>query len=104
MPIVSELVVSIVGGVATALILGALVRPAAGDRNRNSGETRRGGSLLGDLIHMLLAVGGGIATTLLVGKLAIQSGILAKGLGGRLTLLVGGTTLCWLLMLPLRRR
>ncbi|MGD9670403.1 MAG: hypothetical protein AB7U75_15405 [Hyphomicrobiaceae bacterium] len=102
MPILSELVVSIVGGVATALILGVLVKPASPD----TGEAgrRRGGTVLGDLMHMLLAVAGGIAVALLAGKLAIQAGAVPQGTSGRLILLAGGTALSWLLLLPLRRR
>ena len=101
MPILTELVVSIVGGVATALILGALVRPAAPEA---SASHRRGGSVLGDLVHLLLSVGGGIAIAMLLGRHLIQAGIMPKGLGGRLILLVGGTALLWFAMLPMRRR
>lgn len=102
MPILNELVVSIVGGVATALILGILVGPQSGAREERSG--RRSGGVLGDLMHLLLSVGGGIAIALLLGRYLIQAGIMPKGLGGRLALLVGGTALVWFLMLPLRRR
>ncbi len=102
MPILTELVVSIIGGVATALILGALVRPAEPEQQRSSPS--RVGRFFGDLVHLLLAVGGGIALAMLLGRTLIQSGIMAKGLGGRLILLAGGTALIWFLILPLRRR
>ena len=101
MPILTELVVSIVGGVATALILGALVRPTSSDI---STTTKRSSSLLGDFMHLLISVGGGIAIAMLLGRHLIQAGIMPKGVGGRLARLVGGTALLWFLMLPLRRR
>ncbi len=102
MPILTELVVSIIGGVATALILGVLVRPAEPAPQRTAPS--RIGRFFGDLVHLLLAVGGGIALAMLLGRTLIQSGIMAKGLGGRLILLAGGTALIWFLILPLRRR
>jgi hypothetical protein len=55
-------------------------------------------------MHLLLAVCGGIAIAMLLERNLIQTGIMPKGLGGRLVLLVGGTTLLWLVMLPLRSR
>lgn len=101
MPIVTELVVSIVGGVATALILGALIGPAAEPAPPRQGRL---GRFFGDLLHLLLAVGGGIVIALLLGRYLIQTGVMVKGLGGRLVLLAGGTALVWFLILPLRRR
>ena len=60
--------------------------------------------MLGDLIHLLLSISGGIAIAIMLGRHLIQAGIMPKGLGGRLILLVGGTALLWFMMLPLRRR
>ena len=103
MPILNEILVSVVGGVATALILGVLVRPAP-ERATRSGRARGGRSLIGDLVHLILAVAGGIAFALLFGRYAFQSGLMDKSLGARLLLLVGGTAISWLVLLPLRRR
>lgn len=102
MPILTELLVSIVGGVATALILGVLVRPSAPVDREMRAPRRR--TVFGDFVHLLLSVAGGIALALLAGRWAMQSGLAPRGGGGRLILLVGGTALCWFLMLPLRRR
>jgi hypothetical protein len=99
MPILTELVVSIVGCIATALILNAMVRSAPIEA-----RSVRRRSLLGNLMHLLLAVCGGIAIAMLLERNLIQTGIMPKGLGGRLVLLVGGTTLLWLVMLPLRSK
>ncbi len=75
MPIVTELIVSIVGGVATALIPGALVRPTEPAPPRHS----RAGRFLENLVHLLLAFGGGIAIALLMGRYLIQTGIMTRG-------------------------
>lgn len=106
MPILNEIIVSVVGGVATALILGAFVRPrSAPDRGAPTPKRRgRGRSLLGDLIHLILAVVGGIAFALLFGRYAFLTGLMDRSLASRLILLVGGTTLTWIVLLPLRRR
>lgn len=101
MPILTELVVSIVGGVATALILGALV--GGGSASRDT-QARHGGTLFADLVHLLLAVAGGIAAMFFLGRMLIQAGILPKSLASRLGVLVAGTALSWLILLPLRRR
>ncbi|MGD9784333.1 MAG: hypothetical protein AB7E80_13180 [Hyphomicrobiaceae bacterium] len=103
MPIVNELIVSIVGGVATALILAMMTRgggsTAAAERPAN-GKSRR---FAGDFLQLILAVGGGIAFAMIGGRMLIQAGIVPKGLGTRLALLAGATTLIWFLLLPLRR-
>lgn len=106
MPIMTELVVSIIGGVITAFILERL----GGGRSqaRIEGSARhpatRGGSLFGELIRILFAVGGGVAIAMIGGRMLIQAGIMPKGVGGRYALLVVGTILCWLLLAIGRRR
>jgi len=100
----SELIVSVVGGVATAAILSLFSRGGEQVQRTPARESGRGRSLLGDLIHMIFAVSAGIAIAMIGGRMLIQSGALEKGIGGRLVLLVAGTALAWLLLLPLRRR
>lgn len=109
MPILTELVISVIGGVLTAAILAMFSRspnsgtvasqqaslPATGPRRR---------SLLGDLFVLILAVSGGIAIAMIGGRILIQMGILPRGLPSRLGLLVAGTVLCWLVLGAGRRR
>ena len=106
MSIVNELIVSIVGGVATALLLSMMAGGGRGGQSQEVARDARPGnrrSILGDLTHILFAVGAGIAIAMIGGRMLIQAGILEKGVGGRLVLLVVGTALAWIVMLPLRR-
>ena len=76
MPIMTELVVSVVGGVLTAAILAIFSRPGRA---------------------------GGIAIAVLGGRMLIQAGILPQGLPTRLALLIGGTVVCWVIIASGRR-
>lgn len=103
MTIMNELIVSIVGGVATALILSMMSRGGGQSQQAPARSSSRGRSVVGDLFHILIAVACGIGIAMIGGRMLIQAGIMEKGIGGRLLLLVGGTALSWLLLLPLRR-
>lgn len=108
MPIMTELVVSIVGGVITAIILGLF----SGRRGsivqvqqpvERAREARKS-SAFGDLIRLVFAVVGGFVIALVVGRMLIQAGIIPRGLPSRLGLMVVGTVLCWLILSVGRRR
>jgi hypothetical protein len=107
MSIVSELIISIVGGVLTAAVL-ALFSRGGRARTRSDvaigqGKSRRRGSFFGDLFRLVFAVSGGIAIALLGGRVLIQSGLLPPGLGTRLGLLLAGTVFCWIVVASGRR-
>ena len=107
MPIMTELVVSVVGGVLTAAILAMFSRPGRARRNANKPDApaprRRAGSFIGDLLRVIVAVAGGIAIAVLGGRMLIQAGILPQGLTTRLALLIGGTVVCWVIIASGRR-
>ena len=108
MPIMTELIISIVGGVITAIILGMFARkntptaqiqqPVAMPR-----ETKKGGTF-GDIVRLILAVIGGFAIALIAGRMLIQAGIIPRGIPSRLILMVVGTVFCWLILSVGRRR
>jgi hypothetical protein len=104
MPIMTELVVSVVGGVLTAAILAMFSRPGRARGHANApaapAPRRRAGSFIGDLLRV---VAGGIAIAVLGGRMLIQAGILPQGLPTRLALLIGGTVVCWVIIASGRR-
>jgi len=110
MPIMTELVISVFGGIITALVLEMMGR-GGGSRSevgRSSvsagGHGSSGDSMLGGVIRVVLAVAGGLAIAMLGGRMLIQAGIMPKGQGGRLVLLVVGTVVVWLLLAVAKRR
>ncbi len=107
MSIVTELVISVVGGVLTAAVLALFTRRGRGQTRSDvavgQDQSRRRGSFFGDLFRLVFAVSGGIAIALLGGRVLIQAGILPPGLGTRLGLLVAGTVLCWIVVASGRR-
>ncbi|MEM9358459.1 MAG: hypothetical protein AAGB04_19910 [Pseudomonadota bacterium] len=108
MPIMTELVVSIVGGVITAMILGLFSRRESGSAHvqqpvATSPEPRTR-SAFGDIVRLVLAVVGGFIIALLAGRMLIQAGVIPRGMPSRLGLMVVGTVLCWLLLSMGRRR
>ena len=78
MPLVNELIVTVVGGVVTALILemfrGRRRRVETKVHAQHSAARR--GSVIGQFVHMLLAVIGGIAFAIVGGRWLIQTGVL----------------------------
>ncbi len=111
LPVLTELVVSIVGGIITAAILGVFSRgngsasrstasvPVGQDRG-TAGARRPSG--VGSFLRMLIAVCGGVALSLFFSRMLIQAGVLPRGLPTRLGLLVVSTALIWL-VLPIGR-
>ncbi|MEM8973762.1 MAG: hypothetical protein AAGD43_17015 [Pseudomonadota bacterium] len=104
----TELVVSIVGGVITAMILGLFSR-----KSRSSVQVQqpaaaapdpRKRSSFGDIVRLVLAVVGGFIIAVSVGRMLIQAGVIPRGMPSRLGLMVVGTILCWLLLSMGRRR
>jgi hypothetical protein len=84
MPIINELIASVVGGVLTAAILALFSRPgkprADVSRAAPAAVRPRGRGFFGELFRVLLAVTGGIAIALVGGRLLIQSEALPSGL------------------------
>ena len=109
MPIMTELIVSIVGGVLTALILslfsgGRTRGPQTAAAVPTDTTPHRHRSAVGDFFRMIIAVACGIAIAMIAGRMLIEAGLVPRGLTTRLVLLVAGTALCWLLLVGLRRR
>ena len=107
MTILGELVVTVIGGIVTALVLERMgrARSSAPTQQMQAPLARpRGESTGGGLVRVILAVLGGIALATFGGRMLIQSGLMPKGLPGRLMLLVVGTALAWLLLSMFRRR
>jgi hypothetical protein len=111
MPIVTELVVSVVGGVLTALVLALFSRgsssasapaPATQVANQVPVERRRSGT--GDFFRMVFSVIGGIAVAMVLGRVLAKAGVLPQGVPARMILLVVGTIVFWLLLTGMRRR
>lgn len=111
MPIVTELVVSVVGGVLTALVLALFSRgarststaaPATQVANQVPAERRRIGA--GDFFRMVFSVIGGIAVAMVLGRTLSKAGVLPQGIPTRMILLVVGTIVFWLLLTGMRRR
>jgi len=105
MPLLNELIVSIVGGVATALILSVFTRggraPAQSQRIENRKPARSG---FGNFLHLLVAVTGGVAFAVIGGRVLFQSGVLERSLPMRMALLVGATILIWMVIGAMRPR
>lgn len=110
MSIMAELLISVFGGIITALVLEMMGRGGSsrGQVSQSRAATPsgegRGESMIGGLIRVILAVAGGLAIAMLGGRMLIQAGIMPKGQGGRLILLVVGTALIWMLLSIARRR
>lgn len=102
MPFVTELIVSIVGGVITALILGLFSRSPApsvqAEQSIAGPRAPKRRSPFGDLVRLILAVVGGFLVAMFIGRPLIQAGILPRGIPTRLGLLIAGTVLCWLIL------
>jgi hypothetical protein len=103
MPLLNELIVSIVGGIATALILSVFTRGgrAPAQRVENRKPARSG---FGNFLHVLFAVTGGVAFAVVGGRVLFQSGVLERSLPMRMTLLVAATILIWMVIGAMRPR
>lgn len=109
MSIMTELVVSVVGGVLTALILAMVTRrskaaPPIATTAPSHAAPRRSGGFFADFLRMVLAVLGGIAIAMIGGRMLIQAGVLPAGVPTRLGVLVAATMVLWLLLGALRSR
>ena len=111
LPILTELVVSVVGGVLTAIILAVFSTRGRGAQSEASTAAvepvdrqraeRAGG--FGNFMRMLVAVVGGILIALALGRFLAQAGIIPRGAIGRLILIAVATIGLWLI-LPFGRR
>ncbi len=109
MPLVNELIITVVGGVLTAAIIslfsGRRRRAEQAQLRRQAARNARaGGSTFGHFIRLLLAVVGGIAFAIFGGRYFFQSGILDRSLPMRMGLLIAGTVFIWWFLLLFRRR
>ena len=77
MSVMSELMVSVVGGVLTALIVGMFTRsPPRTVQVMAPLERRRRRSMFGGFVRLVVALLGGAAVVLIGGRLLAQSGML----------------------------
>lgn len=110
MPFFNELAITVLGGVLTALILSLFARrrprrDVEAARLRAAEPARRPiASAFGNFIQLVLAVLGGVAFAIVGGRMLFQADILQRSLPMRVALLVGGTTVIWLLLSAMRRR
>ena len=109
MPIMTELIISVVGGVLTAMILAMFSRSgksgtSASETVAAAAQAPRRRSVFGDLFVLVLAVAGGIAIAMVGGRILIQMGLLPRGMPTRLGLLIVGTVVCWMFFSIGRRR
>ena len=111
LPILTELVVSVVGGVLTAIILALFSARGRGSQSEASAAAieavdrrpaRRSGGF-GSFMRMLVAVVGGILIALALGRFLAQMGIIPRGAIGRFILIAVATVGLWLI-LPFGRR
>jgi len=103
MTVVTELIVTVVGGIVTALILerfrGGAASATVDTAPRQSQQVRRGPSLFGQLVRIMLAVAGGYLVMKFGGKVLIREmEVLPRGMPSRLGLLVAGTMVCWMFL------
>ncbi|MBI1383676.1 MAG: hypothetical protein GC150_02015 [Rhizobiales bacterium] len=109
MPILNELILTVVGGVLTALILervrGSGNAPTTASAATGRAERpRSGSSFFGQLVRVILAVTGGYFCATTGARYIFQSGILERSPMNRLAILVAGTIVCWLVLAWLFRR
>ncbi len=105
MPLFNELIVSIVGGVVTALILSVFTRSRrAPSQSQRIDVGRPSRSGFGDFVHVLFAVAGGIAFTLYGGRALFAAGLLERSVPMRLVLLVAATMVLWVIIGAVRPR
>ena len=108
MTILTELIVSVAGGVLTAIVLGMFTRrtappvPSATVRPAR----RRSGFVTGffGFLRVLIAVATGFALAITGGRWLIQNGLLPRGLPTRFGLLIAGTLIVWMMLGIFRRR
>ncbi len=108
MPFINELIISVAGGVLTALILGLF-----SGRRKNTPVTQintqtqnyrenKGPSIFGQFIHLTLAVLGGLGLSFFASRFLFKSGILERGLPMRLVILIASTIFVWWVLLLFR--
>lgn len=102
----SELALTVLGGVITSLILEVFRMRWRGGRSQSqtAPAAPRGGGFFAGLIRLFLAVVGGVLIARFGGAYLFQNGLLERSPQMRAALLVGGTMLCWVLLLLFRRR
>ncbi len=109
MPLLNELIISIVGGVLTAIILGLFTRRPKASKQQIMQQTiekqpaaKNGSSTFGQFMHLLLAVLGGLAIFSTFGRYLFKSGILERGLPMRILVIVCATVFVWWVLLLFR--
>ena len=111
LPILTELIVSVVGGVLTAIVLTVFstgrrdtqASASMGDVSQADGGRSKKSGRVGGFMRMLVAVVGGIVIALAIGRFLAQAGIIPRGPFGRIVLIGVATIGLWLI-LPFGRR
>ena len=99
--ILTELVVSVAGGVITALILAMFSRSnrsAAARTERSRPNAARSPSAIGSFMRLFLAVCGGVVVAIFAGRIMVRTGLIPPGPLPRTVLLVVAICLLWLVM------
>ena len=110
MPFINELIISVVGGVLTAIVLGLFSgrrKPKQAVYREVQEEAQivhKGPSTIGQFFHLLIAVIGGIALSSMVSRFLFKAGILERGLPMRIVVLISCVVLVWWVLLLFRGR
>lgn len=104
----SEIAVTVIGGLITAVILALFTRrgkePARSPSAQQNQSQRRTGGSFGQFMHVLLSVVIGIVLATTLGRYLFRSGILERSPETRLIVAVCAIILVWLVINMLRGR
>ena len=104
------LVQTVTGGVLTSMILEFFRRISRRSGTQTQTQVapppeRRGGGFFSTLFRLILSVIGGVAVAIIGGRMLVEAGLLKPPFPLiRMGLLIGGTIVCWSLLLAFRRR
>ena len=102
----NELLVTVVGGILTALILGVFSWPSSRSQSQSqqgletSSEPRS--SAFGQFMHLLLSVAGGYGLAFFTTRFLFKSGIVERGLPMRMAIFVACVVFVWWVLLLFR--
>lgn len=105
----SEIAVTVVGGIITAIIIGLFTRKskkadAQPERSQQNQTQTQSGSTFGNVIHLLISVILGVLLATTLGRQLFKSGILERGPEMRLLIVVVAIVLIWSLIGLVRKR
>ncbi len=107
-PFANELLITICGGVITALILNMFSGKSKVHQQQTyhqpqpSKPPKTGGSIFGQFVHLLLSVAGGIALAMYTSRFLFKSEILVRSFPMRMAILVAATIFVWWVLLLFR--